>query len=366
VLSIADIRAAADRIAGRVRRTPVVAVAAAAFGVEVALKLEFLQHSGSFKARGAFNRLLAGPIPPAGVVAASGGNHGLAVAYAARELGIPAEIFVPETSAPVKVRRLRGLGVRVTQTGAWYADAYAASQQRVRQTGALMVHPYDHPHVQAGQGTVALELAEQVTWVGRRPGVDTVLLAVGGGGLLAGVATWFAGAEAGRGAGGAGRGAGGAGPRRGTGASGSVRIVAVEPYNAPTLSAALAAGRPVDVEVSGVAADSLGAGRISPAALAVARSTGVVSVLVDDKAILAARQALWDELRIAAEPGGATALAALTSGGYQPAPGERIAIICCGANTDPSDLNAGTAASPDQPTPPSPPESRPEPNSTTA
>jgi threonine dehydratase len=214
-------------------------------------------------------------------------------------------VFVPETSAPVKVRRLAGYGARVTRVGRQYAEAYAASQERAAATGALVVHAYDDAEVQAGQGTVALELAEQA------PAVDTVLVAVGGGGLIGGVASWYA---------------------------GSVRVIAVEPRRAATLAGALAAGHPVDVEVDGVAADSLGARRISAATLETARATGVRSVLVDDKAIMHARQLLWDEMRLAVEPGGATALAGLLSGAYRPAPDERIAVIVCGANTDPADL----------------------------
>jgi threonine dehydratase len=282
-----------------------VAVDPSAFGHPVTLKLEHLQHTGSFKPRGTFNRLLSHAVPDAGVIAASGGNHGLAVAYAARELGVPAEVFVPETSSPVKVRRLAAYGARVTQVGRQYAEAYAASVERAAASGALAVHAYDDPEVQAGQGTVGLELSEQA------PEVDTVVVAVGGGGLVGGIAAWYA---------------------------GSVRVVAVEPRGAATLAGALAAGRPVDVDVAGVAADSLGARRISALTLETAVATGVRSVLVDDKAIMHARQLLWDELRLAVEPGGAAALAALTSGAYQPAPDERVAVVVCGANTDPVDL----------------------------
>jgi threonine dehydratase len=307
-----EIRAAADRISGRVRRTPVVTVEPSAFGHPVTLKLEHLQHTGSFKPRGSFNRLLSHTIPDTGVIAASGGNHGLAVAYAARELGVPAEVFVPETSSPVKVRRLVGYGARVTQVGRQYAEAYAASVERAAATGALVVHAYDDPEVQAGQGTVGLELAEQA------PGVDTVVVAVGGGGLIGGIAAWY---------------------------GGTVQVVAVEPHRAATLAGALAAGLPVDVDVDGVAADSLGARRISGLTLETAVATGVRSVLVDDKAIMDARQLLWDELRLAVEPGGAAALAALVGGAYQPATDERVAVVVCGANTDPADLAAATSAS---------------------
>jgi threonine dehydratase len=302
VITTDEIRAAAERIRGRVRTTPAVAVEAPAFGHPVTLKLEHLQHTGSFKPRGTFNRLLSHPIPAAGVIAASGGNHGLAVAYAARELGVPAEVFVPETSSPVKVRRLRSYGAHVTRVGREYAVAYTASQERAAVTGALVVHAYDDPEVQAGQGTVGMELGSAF---------DTVLVAVGGGGLIGGIASWFAGA---------------------------VKVVAVEPARAPTLAGALSAGRPVDVEVDGVAADSLGARRISALTLETAMKTHVSSVLVDDKAIMHTRQVLWDELRLAVEPGGATALAALLTRAYQPASDERVAVVVCGANTDPGDL----------------------------
>ena len=306
-----DIEAAADRIRGRVRRTPVATVEGALLGGRgpVVLKLEQVQHSGSFKARGAFNSLLSarelGTLPAAGVIAASGGNAGLAVAHAARELGIPAGIFVPEAASPVKVARLRALGAQVSVVPGYYADALAASTEAIRTTGALAVHAYDQPEVVAGQGTLGLELLEQAE-------VDTVLVAVGGGGLASGVAL----ATAGR-----------------------ARVVAVEPERIPTLHAALAAGQPVDVEVSGVAADALGARRVGGIALAVARETGMGSVLVPESAILAARRLLWEELRLLVEPAGATAAAALLCGAWAAEPGERVAVVLCGANTDPSDLS---------------------------
>jgi threonine dehydratase len=273
----------------------------------VLLKLELLQHTGSFKSRGIFNRILAAgtEAKAAGVIAASGGNAGLAVAHAAAQLGLHAEIFVPESSSPVKVQRLRALGAEVAVTGAFYADAYAASQRRASATGALVVHAYDQPEVAAGQGTVARELEAQA------PGFDTVLVAVGGGGLVEGIATWV---------------------------KGNRRVVAVEPERCPSMASALAAGEPVDVEVGGLAADSLGARRVSASALAAARAAGAVPVLVPDEAIAAARRRLWEQLRVAAEPGGACALAALLSGAYRPAPGERLAVVLCGGNTDPSDL----------------------------
>jgi threonine dehydratase len=311
-----DIEKAAARIDGRVRRTPVVEAGEGAFGVDarITLKLELLQHAGSFKPRGAFNRILAAGGEARTVIAASGGNHGLGVAYAARALGIPAEIFVPEAASPVKVARLRALGAEVTVTGAYYADAYAASQRRAEETGALVVHAYDQPEVAAGQGTLAMELAAQA------PDVDTVLVAVGGGGLLAGVATWWDGEAGGR----------------------AVRIVAVETERTATLASALEAGAPVDVEVGGVAADALGARRIGAHGFAAAVRAGVRSVLVSDEAVMAARQALWDELRVAAEPAGAAVLAALRAGAYRPRRGEHAALIVCGGNSDPGDL--GTPA----------------------
>ena len=309
MITRADVEAAAERVGGRVRRTPVVEVEPEAFGTPapVVLKLELLQHTGSFKPRGIFNRILsAEPEAKAGgVIAASGGNAGLAVAYAAAQLGLEAEIFVPESSSPVKVARLRALGAAVTITGAYYADAYAASQRRAAVTGALVVHAYDQPEVAAGQGTVARELE------GQAPGFDTVLAAVGGGGLLEGIATWV---------------------------EGRARVVAVEPRRCPTLAAALRRGEPVDVEVGGIAADSLGARRCSATALAAARRVGATSLLVPDEAIAAARRRLWEQLRVVAEPGGACALAALVQGAYQPSRGERVAVVVCGANTDPAGL----------------------------
>jgi threonine dehydratase len=303
MISRTDVEAARLRVGSRVRRTPV-------FQADgLWLKLEQLQHTGSFKARGAFNRVLAAVerdgLPPAGVVAASGGNAGLAVAHVARELGIPAEVYVPETAPAVKVARLRALGASVRQVGREYAEAYEAATKRAADSGALFCHPYDQPEVCAGQGTLALELEEQTG------GVDTVLVAVGGGGLMAGIAAAL---------------------------EGRARVVAVEPEGCPSFHAALAAGRPVDAEVSGVAADSLGARRTGEIPFAVARRTGVTSLLVGDEDVIAARRALWEHHRIVIEHGTAAAYAALLTGAYEPAEGERVAIICCGANTNPSDL----------------------------
>jgi threonine dehydratase len=298
-----DIRAAARRIAPWVRTTPCLDLIACERSL--CLKLEYLQASGTFKARGAFNRLLSGPIPPAGVVAASGGNHGIAVAHAARALGVRATVFVPQSTPAAKQARLRGLGAEVHLAGRAYSDAYAASQRHAADTGALTSHAYDHPDTVCGQATVGLE------WQAQRPGLDTMLVAVGGGGLIAGIAAWF---------------------------RGDTRVIAVESAGCPTLNAALDAGRIVDVEVGGLAADSLGAKRLGTIAFEVARRWVAGSVLVDDDAIARAQRWLWDEARIPAEPGGATAMAALLSGAYRPGAGERVGVLVCGANVDPATL----------------------------
>ncbi len=310
-------------------RTPVIEIADGLW-----LKLELLQHSGSFKVRGAFNRMLsAGELPESGVIAASGGNHGLAVAFAARALGARAEIFVPEVTSPVKVAGLAALGAHITQTGAIYAEAAEAAAKRAAESGALMVHAYDQPEVVAGQGTTGLELMEQTG------GVDTVLAAVGGGGFAAGITV---GTSAGAGIGGASGAAIGAasGGADGRGDGGGPRIVAVEPERIPTLHAARRAGEPVPVEVSGVAADALGASRIGGLAFEILSGDRVESVLVTDEAIVGARRTLWERHRVVAEHSGAAAYAALLSGVYTPAPGERVAVVVCGSNTDPSTLTA--------------------------
>ena len=312
----ADVETAARRITGRVRRTPVAEVDADTFAPagQMWFKLEFMQHSGSFKARGAFNRILAaaevGELPAEGVIAASGGNAGLAVAYAATTLQVPAEVYVPTTAPAVKVAKLHALGATVVQAGHEYAEAYEAATKRAADTGALFCHAYDQPEICAGQGTLALELLDQIDPLDTVP-LDTVVLAVGGGGLMAGVAAAL---------------------------EGQARVVAVEPETIPTLHAALAAGHPVDIEVSGIAADSLGARRVGAIAYDVAVRTGVRSVLVSDDDIVAARRLLWDHRRIVIEHGTAAALAGLISGAYRPTAGERIAILLCGANTDPTDL----------------------------
>ncbi|SDJ15947.1 pyridoxal-phosphate dependent enzyme [Nonomuraea jiangxiensis] len=348
-----DVLAAAGRIDGLVLRTPVLEVSAGLF-----LKLELLQHSGSFKVRGAFNRMLsAGPLPPSGVIAASGGNHGLAVAYAARELGVRAEIFVPEVTSPVKVAGLEALGAHITQTGAIYSEAAEAAAKRAAETGALSVHAYDQAEVVAGQGTTGLEVVAQVE------DVDTVVVAVGGGGFAAGItlgtlspssssspdASSFGVSASGASASGAsasGASAPGVSPSgayaSGTSAGGAFgagpRIVAVEPERIPTLHEALRAGEPVPVEVGGVAADALGATKLGSLAFEILSGPRVQSVLVSDEAIVAARRTLWARHRVAAEHAGAAAYAALLSGAYRPEEGERVAVVVCGSNTDPATL----------------------------
>jgi threonine dehydratase len=303
------IEEAAGRVAGRVRRTPVIdwSIRVQDRRVNVTLKLELLQHVGSFKPRGAFNRILSAAEAPRLVVAASGGNHGLAVAYAARELGIRAAVYVPETAPQVKVDGIRALGAQTMLVGRSYADAAEASYGRANEPGAMYVHPYDQIEVVAGQGTVGLELDDQA------PGLASVLVATGGGGLIGGIAAWYG--------------------RR-------AQIVSVEPFGSPTMHAALAAGAPVDVEVGGLASDSLGARRVGALGFFSARAADVKAVLVSEAAIVQARQLLWDDLRLAAEPGGATALAALLEGAYRPAASERVGIIVCGANANPCDLVA--------------------------
>jgi threonine dehydratase len=302
-----DIETAAERIAGRVRRTPVAHLEPGAFGASgvVTLKLELLQHTGSFKPRGAFNRMLSAEVDDSGVLAASGGNFGLAVAYAARELGHRAEVFVPETSPSVKLDRIRALGAEVHVIPGYYAEAYAACEERALYSGAILMHPYDQETVVAGQGTIGAELSNQV------PLVETVLVAVGGGGLIGGVAAWFA---------------------------GDVRVVGVEPETCPTLHAALQAGEPVDVEVGGLAADALGAMQVGRIGFTIARRFVDRVALVPDDAIAEAQRRLWSECRIVAEPGGAAALAAILCGAYVPGADERVVALICGGNTDPASV----------------------------
>ena len=305
-VSLDDIHAAQERIGPHVRQTPVLTIAAGDVPVagmppsqSIDLKLEFLQHSGSFKVRGAFNNLLSRPVPAAGVVAASGGNHGAAVAFAAQKLGIDASIFVPTIATPAKLDRIREAGARLELVGERYAAALAASEAHVAATGALAVHSFDHPATVAGQGTVAAELIAQA------PSIDTVLVAVGGGGLIGGIAATLA---------------------------GRVKVVSVEPETAPTLHHALAAGAPVDAPAGGIAADSLAPRQIGALPFAIAQAAGVEAVLVPDAAIAAAQEALWRSIRVVSEPGGAAAFAALMSGAYRPAADERVAVVLCGAN----------------------------------
>ncbi|MEV7544334.1 serine/threonine dehydratase [Streptomyces sp. NPDC089915] len=302
-LDHAAVRAAADRTAGAIRP---VTVAPAGEGLWYAL--EYLQHTGSFKARGAHNFLAAhraaGTLPAAGVTIASGGNAGLACAWAARAQGVPATVFLPATAPRVKVDRLRGYGADVRLVGDTYGEALEACRRFAAGSGALASHAYDHPLIAAGAGTLVDEIRAAV------PGLDTVVVAVGGGGLFAGVAT--------------------------AARVHGIRVVAVEPENCRALNAALEAGRPVDVPVDSVASDSLGASRVSADALAAVRRDNAVSVLVPDEAVTAARRALWEEHRIVVEAGAATALAAVRTA---PRPlGEQVAVVLCGANTDPGDL----------------------------
>ncbi len=297
------ITAAETVIRPYIRRTPLLRLDAADFGLAsapLAFKLEFLQHSGSFKARGAFANLLLRKPPAVGVVAASGGNHGVAVAYAAQRLGVPATIFVPDVASPAKQAAIRGLGAKLVISGSLYADALAASEAHIAATCAMPVHAYDQAETLMGQGSVGLELEQDA------PDIDTLLVAVGGGGLIGGIAAWF--------------------ERR-------VNIVAVEPELAPTLHAALAAGEPVDAPAGGLAADSLAPRRVGQLMFPIARDNIDRVVLVTDDAIRQAQETLWSRLRVVTEPGGAAAFAALLSGRYEPAPGERVAVLLCGANT---------------------------------
>jgi threonine dehydratase len=303
MISRTEIQDAGRRIAMHVRRTPVMALEERAFGIDAKIffKLECLQHTGSFKPRGAFNCILTSTVADAGVIAASGGNHGAAVAFAAQKLGHRAEIFVPVITPPNKVDRLHQYGATINVTGNNYAEALAASLERVAQTGAVSIHAYDDARVLAGQGTLAMELEEQVR------GLDSVLIAVGGGGLIGGVAAWY---------------------------QHRVRVIGVEPERAPTLHNALAAGQVVEVETGGVAADSLGARRAGELMFPIAQNFVPQALLVSDEQIVEAQKLLWQELRLIAEPGGATALAALLSGAYKPYTGERVGVVLCGSNAD--------------------------------
>ncbi len=294
----ASISAAAGLIAPYVRRTPVMDIAVN--GQPVLLKLEQLQHSGSFKARGAFNNLVGGKVGPAGVAAASGGNHGAAVAFAARALGHKARIFVPEISSPAKVRRIASYGAEIVQQGKTYYEALALCEAHIQETGAVSVHAYDSEPTLQGQGTLGRELGEQA------PQLDTLLVAVGGGGLIGGIAAWY---------------------------GGRIRIVAVEPQTCNTLHAAFAANDRVAVQPSGIAVDSLGASMVGTLMFPIARDHVERVVLVNDAAIGDAQRFLWHNAQIVTEPGGATAFAGLLSGAYRPERGERVGIVVCGANT---------------------------------
>ncbi|PJI42410.1 threonine/serine dehydratase [Ferrovibrio sp.] len=304
----AAIAANYPKIAPYIRRTPVMAVAGSDFGLPVGslqLKLELLQHSGSFKPRGAFTGLLAGKVPAAGVVAASGGNHGAAVAYAAMVLKVPAKIFVPSIAAPMKIAKIKSYGADLVVGGDRYADALAASEVWLKKSGALAIHAYDQPETLIGQGSVGLELEEQV------PEIDTLLVAVGGGGLIGGIAAWY---------------------------GGKVKVVAVEPEAAPTLNMALKAGKPVEAPAGGIAADSLAPKMIGSLMFPIAQKGVAESVLVTDDAIRDAQKALWEKLRLVAEPGGAAAFAALLSGRYVPKPREKVAVLVCGSNPTSTDF----------------------------
>ena len=300
------IAAMEPRIRPYIRHTPVLRVDMADFDrppLAIDLKLECLQHSGSFKARGAFTNLLERPVPEAGVVAASGGNHGAAVAYAAMRLGHKATIFVPEVSPQAKLDRIRGYGADLIVGGARYAEALAASERFAQQTGALQIHAFNQEETLVGQGTLGLEIEADL------PEIDTLLVAVGGGGLIGGIAAWYA---------------------------GRIRIIAIEPEGAPTLHRAFAAGHPVDAPAEGIAADSLAPKRVGEMMFPIAEAFVERSILVSDDDIIAAQKALWNRVRIISEPGGAAAFAAILSGRYTPAAGERVAVLVCGANANPA------------------------------
>jgi threonine dehydratase len=302
-LDPASIRATAERIAPFVRRTPVIAVDGADFGLDgtrIVFKLEFLQHAGSFKTRGAFNSLLTHAIPPVGVAAASGGNHGAAVAFAAMKRRLPATIFVPTVASPAKIEQIRGYGAKLEVGGDRYADALEASERWISRSGAVAIHAYDQLPTLQGQATVGLEMEEQV------PDLDALLVAVGGGGLVGGIASWFA---------------------------GRLPVIGVEPEEAPTLTRALEAGEPVDSPAGGIAADSLAPRRVGSLMFPIALRYMAGTVLVTDDAIRDAQRALWKTLRIVAEPGGAAAFAALLSGAWKPPPRGTVGVVLCGANT---------------------------------
>jgi threonine dehydratase len=298
-----DIERVYPVIAPHIRRTPIITVSGADFVLPpftITLKLEHLQHAGSFKTRGAFANLLTRSPPKAGVVAASGGNHGAAVAYAAMKVGLPARIFVPTVASPAKIDRIRSYGADLTVGGERYAEALAASIEWSKSSGAMPVHAFDQIETMTGQGTLGLELSEQA------PELDTVLVAVGGGGLIGGIAAWY---------------------------ESRTRVVGVEPEGAPTLAEALKAGEPVDAATGSVAADSLAPKRVGELMFPIAQAHIDRVVLVTDDAIRMAQRTLWEGLRLVVEPGGCTAFAALVSGAYRPADGERVGVVVSGANT---------------------------------
>ena len=306
-----DIRSAHARIRGHIRRTPILDTASPVVGAApISLKLECLQHSGSFKARGAFHNLLTRPALAAGCATASGGNHGAAVAFAAQKLGIRAHVFVPEIATPAKIAKIKAYGAEAIIGGGSYAEAQERCDQYIAESGALLVHPYDAVETIAGQGTLALEWEEDLERLGLRK-LDTVLIAVGGGGLIAGAAAWFA---------------------------GRVKVVGVEPDGSRALHAALEANAPVDVSVKSIAADSLGAKRVGELNFKIARRFVSSVVLVTDSAIAQAQRRLWADVSVIAEPGGAAAFAAIASGAYRPEQDERVGVLVCGANADPAAL----------------------------
>ena len=303
MISADEIRSTYGILSQHVRRTPVIEVEGKDFNLDMGrlnLKLESLQHAGSFKSRGAFTNLLARKVPSSGVVAASGGNHGAAVAFAAMKLGIPAKIFVPSVASPAKIRQITEYGAELVVGGDGYADALAASEVWVGKSGAMPIHAFDQIETLLGQGTVGLEFEQQTS------AVDTLLVSVGGGGLIAGIAAWY---------------------------RGKINLVGVEPEAAPTLTRALEAGHPVDAEAGGIAADSLAPRRVGELVFPIVQRYVSQTVLVTDDAIRGAQRGLWKMLRVVAEPGGAAAFAALTSGRYVPRPQERVGVLICGGNT---------------------------------
>ncbi len=303
-LSRERIQATENIIRPYIRRTPILEIDGADFGLDslkVTFKLELFQHAGSFKARGAFTNILTREVPKAGVVAASGGNHGVAVAFAAMKLGKSATIFVPTVASKTKLDRIRRYGAELVITGDRYADSLEASEAWTAQSGALPIHAYEGDETLLGQGTLGMELEEQA------PQLDSVLVAVGGGGLIGGVASWY---------------------------QNRVKVISVEPTEAPTLQRALSAGRPVDSPAGGIAADSLAPRQVGQQMFPIAQKFVHSALLVSDEEIIAAQKTLWETMRIMAEPGGATAFAGLLSGRYKPEPGERVGVIVCGGNKD--------------------------------